>query len=143
MHRTTLRNCSQRSDMHHTCTVHCWEIVLKVYYLCTIHAPYMHRTTISNWKYILSTNYLLNSVYGACMVHCTVHFDNLRLLCCIKYYPFYTNWLFVFYFPVRSSSMSFFKSLKNIFLLHKVENTTLFSKPFLYTLSELDFTQGM
>ena len=37
MHRTSLRNCSQTLDMHHTCTVQ-----------CTIHAPYMHHTTISN-----------------------------------------------------------------------------------------------
>ena len=68
--------------MHHT-----------MHHTCTIHAPYMHRTTISNWKYILSTNFLLNSMYGACMVHvwCIVRcmygafrrFCMVQIVCCV------------------------------------------------------------
>ena len=68
MHRTTLRNCSSSLDMHHTCTIQRWEIVL-VCSICTIHAPYMHRTFIS--KNINEVSYLtVCMVHVCCIIRC-------------------------------------------------------------------------
>ena len=68
--------CSPLNNLGHECTVHApynaEKLFSKVRYApymhrtkhhtCTIHAPYIHK-----WKY--PQNFLINSLYGACMVH--------------------------------------------------------------------------